>query len=427
LCRVTPVKPNLKLLVMAADRFPPFRVDVSVLFAKEIVRLGHTIDWLLQSDISLSHAHKTHWLGSVVYLGPCSAGASLRHRLQDHLYGFLHDLKIFLILRSSKYDFIVVKDKFVSSLLAILASRIFRTPFVYWLSYPFPEDYLFRAKTPSIIRSSVSLIKGHLFGILLYQVILPLSDHVFVQTERMKRNIAKHGVSESKMSPVPMAVCVKDVPFFHNGSTGNSSQEHKTVVYIGTLVGVRGMDFLIRTFKRVLDQEKDTTLYLVGDSKNPSDIEAIVREAKNLEIDHAIKLTGFLPQAQAWRYVQRADVCVSPIRPIPILECGSPTKLLEYMACGKAVVANDHPEQLSVISESKAGICVPYDEDRFADAIVFLLRNPDVAREMGARGRSYIEQNRNYEFTAQLVEKQLIKLFLETKHARRSLTKYSVS
>ena len=121
-------------------------------------------------------------------------------------------------------------------------------------------------------------------------------------------------------------------------------------------------------------------------------------------------ITGFLPQEKAWQHVKEADVCVSPIYPAPILNCGSPTKLIEYMAMGKAVVANDHPEQRLVISESNAGICVPYDETAFAEGILYLLKNPDVAKQMGIRGRKYVEAKRNYERTADLVEKKLLQL-----------------
>ena len=149
---------------------------------------------------------------------------------------------------------------------------------------------------------------------------------------------------------------------------------------------------------------------LVGGSENPTDEKYPESETKRLRIDHAVKITGFLPQVKAWQHVKDADVCVSPIYPSPIFNCGSPTKLIEYMAMGKAVVANDHPEQRIVISESKAGICVPYEEDAFAGAILYLLKNPDVAKQMGIRGRRYIEKNRNYEQTADLVERKLFEL-----------------
>ena len=80
------------------------------------------------------------------------------------------------------------------------------------------------------------------------------------------------------------------------------------------------------------------------------------------------------------------------------------------MAMGKAVVANDHPEQRLVISESKAGICVPYEENAFAEAILHLLYHPEEAKEMGIRGRKYVEKHRSYEQIADLVETKLLQV-----------------
>lgn len=170
------------------------------------------------------------------------------------------------------------------------------------------------------------------------------------------------------------------------------------------------MDFLLRTHERVLKKQNNVRLYLVGSSENPLDEQFLRDEAKRLRIEHAVTMTGFLPQNEVWQHVKKADVCVSPIYPAPILNCGSPSKLLEYLAMGKAVVANDHPEQQQVISESKAGICVPYRESDFAEAILYLLTHPEVARRMGYRGREYIEAKRNYRHTADLVEAKFIEL-----------------
>ncbi len=80
------------------------------------------------------------------------------------------------------------------------------------------------------------------------------------------------------------------------------------------------------------------------------------------------------------------------------------------MAVGKAVVANDHPEQSLVISESKAGICVPYEEDAFAQAILHLLNHPEEVKKMGIRGREYVEKHRSYEQIADLVERKLLQV-----------------
>jgi glycosyltransferase involved in cell wall biosynthesis len=103
-------------------------------------------------------------------------------------------------------------------------------------------------------------------------------------------------------------------------------------------------------------------------------------------------------------YVKRADVCVSPFCPSPILDSTSPTKLVEYLAMEKAAVVKDHPDQRQVIENSGGGICVPYEEEAFANAIVRLLRDPGLARKMGSQGRVYVEKYRDYKCIADMVE-----------------------
>jgi glycosyltransferase involved in cell wall biosynthesis len=77
------------------------------------------------------------------------------------------------------------------------------------------------------------------------------------------------------------------------------------------------------------------------------------------------------------------------------------------MAMGKAVVANDHPEQRLVIEQSRAGTCVPWSEQAFAAEIVRLLLSPSLRHEMGERGRDYAIRHRSYEVIADAVEKDL--------------------
>jgi glycosyltransferase involved in cell wall biosynthesis len=66
------------------------------------------------------------------------------------------------------------------------------------------------------------------------------------------------------------------------------------------------------------------------------------------------------------------------------------------MALGKAVVANDHPEQADVLRESGAGIVCGWNEKEFAAAIVELLKDPERCRSMGAAGRHYVAEHRTH-------------------------------
>jgi glycosyltransferase involved in cell wall biosynthesis len=131
-----------------------------------------------------------------------------------------------------------------------------------------------------------------------------------------------------------------------------------------------------------------------------------------LKLESCVVFVGQLPQPEALQYVVEADICASPFYPTPILRSTSPTKLVEYMALGKAVVANDHPEQKRLIEESGGGLCVAYDEQAFADAIATLLQNPKTAQLMGERGRRYAIEHRSYTVIADALEKRMLDLIV---------------
>lgn len=397
---------KLKFLFVSSDKFPPFRVDVAALFGQEMVRRGHSIDWLLQSKDPCNSPYRTRWSGCRVWVGVTDNGTSRFSRLRKHIYSIMHDFKMFSLGRHNKYDFVQVKDKFISGLMAILLSKLNGIKFVYWLSYPFPEANLYSSRDGTARYPLFYFIRGLIFKVLLYRVIMPRADHIFVQSEQMKKDVASMGVPDEKLTPVPMGVSLEMFPYEQKKVFPELSKDYKGVLYLGTLMKVRRMDFLIRVFEKVLNEVPNAKLYMVGGSEDPADEKFLMDEAAKLGIGHAIVFTGFLPRQEALHHVKKADVCVSPFYPTPILNSTSPTKLIEYMAMGKAVVANDHPEQRLIIEESGAGICVPYQEKAFADAIVELLRNPDRAKEMGKRGRGYVFKHRSYAKIAALVEER---------------------
>ena len=63
-----------------------------------------------------------------------------------------------------------------------------------------------------------------------------------------------------------------------------------------------------------------------------------------------------------------------------------------------------------LIEESGCGYCVPYEEQPFAEAIVKLLGAPELAREMGERGRRYALANRGYPAIADVVEREMLRI-----------------
>jgi glycosyltransferase involved in cell wall biosynthesis len=320
-----------------------------------------------------------------------------------------HDLRIIGRARRGNYDVIEVKDKFVAGLFGLLAARLTRTKFIYWLSWPYPEEYLERARDKSARYPVLYRIRGWTFSLLLYRLLLPAADRVFLQSEQMRADVVAKGCPADRTVVVPMGVKLSAFDDVNNAPARRAIPESdRCFLYLGTLVQVRRLDFLIRVLARVREKVGDAKLYLVGAGEDDSDEDLLHAEAERLGLQSSVIFTGRLPWSAAQRYVRDADVCVSPFYPTPILNSTSPTKLVEYLAMGRPVVANDHPEQERIIRESGAGYCVPWNEESFADAIASLLLDPDIARKMGSKGPAYVSQHRSYNVIADLVENELL-------------------
>jgi len=395
----------LTFLFISSDKYIPFRVDVDVLFGRVLSGRGHTIDWILQSEDRCDREYKTRWRDSEVWVGATNQGTGRLARLHKHYLDKKNDFRMMKLIKSKNYDFVQVKDKFISALPALWCARRNNSKFIYWLSYPFPEASICKSKEGSAPYPVFYYLRGLLLKFLLYRIILPRADHVFVQSEQMKKDIMVEGIPGEKLTPVPMGIEPSSFP--QSDSTDDTpGTGKKYVTYLGTMIRARKMEFLIRSFAEVLDHVPEAVLFMVGGGDDPSDISFLEDEADRLGISDSVVFTGFLPMKQAWSYVRKAQVCVSPFYPIPILNSASPTKLVEYMGFGKPVVATNHPEQDLVISQSGAGISVPYDEDAFAGGIIEILSDPVRAEHMGRKGKKYVREHRAYERIADLVEKE---------------------
>jgi len=383
----------MKYLLMTADKFPCERVDVRVLLSEEMPARGHEIDWLMQSDPPLERSTVQPLGIGRAWIGASRGGQSRSAKAARLIQAFVHDFRVFGLARRNRYDFILVKDKFVGALLGLLAARWNKTKLVYWLAFPFPEAWAYEARQGISNHPLVDRVRGSLARFLLYRVILPRSDLTFVQSDEMKRSIAANGIPQERIFPVPMGVRADLLST--QSEARSDAVKSPSVLYLGSMVPLRRLDFIIQAFARVLEAVPTATLYMVG-AERPEYVDALRAEARRLGIDERVTFTPVLPRAEALTWVRAADVCLSPLTPTPILEVASSTKLVEYLALAKPVVGNHQPDQTRVIQESGGGLCVPYQVEAFADAIITLLKNPELAREMGKKGRDYVAKHRSY-------------------------------
>jgi glycosyltransferase involved in cell wall biosynthesis len=393
---------KLDILFVTSDLYPPFRPAAKAVFAEGLAARGHRIDWLLQAAEPANRGGAQPFKGGTAYVARTNAGTARLARLKRHLAGLRNDLKVFGLLRRHRYSLVQIKDKYFGALVAIIAAKLYGVPVFYWLAYPHGEASLYAARNRVARYRWIYHLRGALQRFLLYRVIMPACKHVFVQSEQMRRDVACEGVPLESMTAVPSSLNLRDIDA-QTDAPHSGPAAKPTVVYSGTLLRERQLDFIVRAHARVVAALPDAQLVFVGGGWMPDDEQLLRREADRLGISDNVTITGWLPMREAWQHVRRASVCVSPYLPVPILRSTSPTKLIEYMALGKAVVANDHPEQAEVLRASGAGIVCAWDESEFAAALVELLMDPTRCERMGAAGRRYVAEHRTHWAMVELV------------------------
>lgn len=115
---------------------------------------------------------------------------------------------------------------------------------------------------------------------------------------------------------------------------------------------------------------------------------AYERQARELGISERVRFLGNVPNSMIADYLQISTVLalISDIESFGIV-------LIEAMACGKPVVVSDLPGVRAIVEDGVNGLfCKPRDVQDVAEKLRRLLDRPDIAREMGQRGRQMVER-----------------------------------
>jgi glycosyltransferase involved in cell wall biosynthesis/SAM-dependent methyltransferase len=249
------------------------------------------------------------------------------------------------------------------------------------------------------------------------------ADLVIVVSDALRDEVMARGVPPDRVLVNPNAV---DPARYHPGIDGGPVQkclgmEGRLVIgFIGTFGLWHGAEVLARAVRPVTEALPQAHVLFVGDGSTMPKVREIVAGDG---VGGRVTFTGLVAQDQAPGYLAACDLLVSPHvgNPDGSRFFGSPTKLFEYMAMGKGIVASDLDQIGTILTHGKTGWLVPPgDVGALAKAIVTLAQDPELRRKLGEAAREEVVRQHTWTAHVERILAKLVESGLLPEHGRGS-------
>jgi glycosyltransferase involved in cell wall biosynthesis len=235
---------------------------------------------------------------------------------------------------------------------------------------------------------------------------LRAATRIFVVSEVDRRNLVRAGIVPEKIVVNPNGV---DVERFQPGTGGLRARhelgiEDNTMLagFVGTFGPWHGALVLAEAI-RLIPAESRIRFLMVGSGAQRDEAERIVREGG---AEQRVIFTGAVAHERVPALLDACDVLVSPH--VPLADgsefFGSPTKLFEYMAMGKGIVASRLGQIGDVLADEETALLVePGDARALSEAIMRLSKSPELRARLGAAARQEAVSRHTWRHNAERV------------------------
>jgi glycosyltransferase involved in cell wall biosynthesis len=215
-------------------------------------------------------------------------------------------------------------------------------------------------------------------------------------------------IEDHKLAVLPCAADVDAFRLNHRAERvrrGLGLTTEPVIMWVGGFYPWHDLDLLIESFTRVLQKQPKARLVLVGEGQTRS---VVAQKIMRNGLRHAVIMTGAIAHTKVPEMVSIAEVAVVPAAPVPASRggTGTPLKLFEYMAAGKAIVATALNQATEVIQDGHNGLLVEAgDVNGFAEAMLALLDDSVKRGRLGQNARQHAVEQYSWEkYTKRLEE-----------------------
>uniref|UniRef100_A0A7C4KGQ0 Glycosyltransferase WbuB n=1 Tax=Anaerolinea thermolimosa TaxID=229919 RepID=A0A7C4KGQ0_9CHLR len=334
---------------------------------------GYTLGWYMKEKLDdiCVHRHRT-------YITPNSG---IFKKTLGHI-SYLPSALMLSNRRVGRPDVVIgTSPTFFAAMAAAFTSMQRNAPFIMEIRDLWPAIFveLGVLRNPQLIRSLEML------ELWLYH----RATKLVTVTEAFRKNLIERGIAPEKIHNIPNGA---DPDFWTPASEISPLRmelglENRFVVLY---IGAHGISHALFRLLEAADRLKNTPeirFVFVGDGAEKT---ALMAKANELGLNNVL-FHNSVDKFGVRNFYGLADVCLVPLRKIPLFDAFLPSKMFEIMAMERPIIGSVRGEAAEILNRSHAAVVVePEDSAAIAEAVHYLYLHKEKAEMMGKQGRKFV-------------------------------------
>jgi len=397
-------------ILMLTQWFNPEPTFKGLAFARELVKLGHTVQVLTgfpnYPGGKLYPGYKVRLLQREtidgitiirVPLYPSHDGSTLKRIGNYFSFAVSAALLGTLLVKSADVMYVYHPPATVG-FAASFISFIRRIPFVYDVQDLWPDTL----SATGMLNNRYILKCVDVCCRLTYRC----ADHIVVLSPGFKRKLRERGVPEEKISVIYNWCDEGQISAAECGVAAQNEPKmigRFNIVFAGTMGKAQALDAVLEAAELLADRLPQVQFVFIGGGIEVERLKQVKTEKK---LNNVLFLSR-RPVSEIGSVLSMADLLLVHLKDDPLFEITIPSKIQAYMAAGRPILMAVRGDAADLLEKVGAGIaCIPGDAGSIAAAVEKLAAmTQEELNEMGRRGARYYQQELSLAVGANRFEK----------------------
>lgn len=232
-------------------------------------------------------------------------------------------------------------------------------------------------------------------GIPMTRRLLESARALIVHSEFMRCEMRKQGFA-GPIARIPHGAWIPEVGRLDYRRRLGLDERTPLIGIFGHLKPYKRIAESLRAFRRLVRVEPRAKMILVGEKHPDFPLDSLIR---TMDLSAQVRMLGFTPIEDFAGYIATTDVVLNLRYPTVGETSGS---LLRAMGLGRPVIVSD----IGAFAELPDDVCLKTpvgqgEEDLIFEYLNLLVSRPEAARALGARAKTYVERECNWETVAE--------------------------